>query len=56
MSNSKTKAKTNPRTTPEEQRFYKFAKALIAVPKKEIDKAEAQYQKEQAKKHAKQKH
>jgi hypothetical protein len=33
------KSKTSkPKTTPEEQRFTQFAKALMAVPKKELDK------------------
>jgi hypothetical protein len=37
----------------EYQRFEKLAKALIAVPKSEIDKREAQYQRKKAAKKAK---
>ena len=49
------KSKTEPKTypAPTKEQFLRFGKALMAVPKTEIDKAEAQYQKEQAKKHAK---
>jgi hypothetical protein len=51
------KAKTDkPETYPlTKKEFTQFTKALIAVPKSELDKQEIQYQKEQAKKHAKQK-
>ena len=42
--------KTKPTKPPSEEyaRFEKLAKALIAVPKSEIDKREAQYQKKKA--------
>ena len=39
------KAKTNP-ASEEYSRFEKLAKQLIAVPKSEIDKREAEYQKQ----------
>jgi hypothetical protein len=44
--------KTNTSKPPSEQyeRFEKLAKALIAVPKREIDKRQAEYQKKKAKK------
>ena len=41
------KAKSAP--SEEYQRFEKLAKALIAVPKSELDKREAEYQKKKAK-------
>jgi hypothetical protein len=39
------KAKTNKPPSAEYQRFEELAKQLIAVPKSEIDKREAEYQK-----------
>lgn len=38
------KAKPNKPPSDEYQRFEKLAKALLAVPKSEIDKREAEYQ------------
>jgi len=40
----KTKTRKEPATSEEYQRFEKLAKQLIAVPKSEIDKREAEYQ------------
>lgn len=42
--------KTKPNEPPSEeyQRFEKLAKALIAVPKSEIDKRQAEYEKKKA--------
>lgn len=42
------KPKPNKRTSEEYQRFEKLAKALIAVPKSEIDKRQAEYEKKKA--------
>ena len=42
------KTKTSRPPSEEYQRFEKLAKALIAVPKSEIDKREAEYQKKKA--------
>jgi hypothetical protein len=39
------KAKTSKPPSEEYQRFEKLAKSLISVPKSEIDKREAEYQK-----------
>ena len=47
------KPKTDKPPSDEYQNFEKLAKQLIAVPKSEIDKREAEYQKQ--KKHAKKK-
>jgi hypothetical protein len=44
------KKKTSKQTSEEYQRFENLAKQLIAVPKSEIDKREAEYQR--TKKHA----
>jgi hypothetical protein len=43
-----TKAKASKPPSEEYQRFEKLAKALIAAPKSEIDKREAEYQKKKA--------
>jgi hypothetical protein len=42
------KSKTDRPPSDEYQRFEKMAKALIAVPKSELDKREAEYQKKKA--------
>jgi len=42
------KSKTDKAPSEEYQRFEKLAKALIAVPKSEIEKREAEYQKKKA--------
>ena len=42
------KSKTDKTPSEEYQRFEKLAKALIAVPKSEIEKREAEYQKKKA--------
>lgn len=39
-----------PKTTTEFQRFKKFAKALMAVPKKELDKELAKYERKKQRK------
>jgi hypothetical protein len=42
--------KTKPKSEPSEEyaRFEKLAKALIAVPKSEVDKRQAEYEKKKA--------
>lgn len=42
------KSKTDKPRSDEYQRFEKLAKALIAVPKSEIDKRQAEYEKKKA--------
>ena len=42
------KAKTDKPPSEEYQRFEKLAKALIAVPKSEIDKRQAEYEKKKS--------
>jgi len=42
------KAKPSKRPSEEYQRFERLAKALIAVPKSEIDKRQAEYEKKKA--------
>jgi hypothetical protein len=46
MTKRQSKAKATP--SEEYQRFEKLAKALIAVPKSEIDKRQAEYEKKKA--------
>lgn len=43
-----TKPKPNKPPSEEYQRFEKLAKAIIAVPKKEIDKRQAEYERKKA--------
>ena len=53
------KAKTDPKTKKpdaNEERFYKFAKALIAVPKKELDKEMAKRERKKRPEDKKSKH
>lgn len=47
------KAKSSKPPSEEYQRFERLAKALIAVPKSEIDKRQAEYQKKKAAKRPK---
>lgn len=42
------KSKTNKTNSEEYSRFEKLAKQILSVPKSEIDKREAQYQKKKA--------
>ena len=45
---SKSQSKTKAAKSEEYQRFEKLAKQLISVPKSEIDKRQAQYEKKKA--------